>query len=96
MSARSHLILHTIHTFFSPALALPDPEEADAVSGLTSSTGAEGVNSFLALAVKPASRSINLGLAFLPSNHSSAVRAGSSLAQGGKISDWKASDYSKT
>lgn len=61
--------------------------------GLASSTGAEGVNSFLVFAVKPASRSINLGLAFLPSNHSSAVRAGSSLRQGGKISDWKASDY---
>ena len=52
------------------------------------STGAAvGTNSFLALAIKPASRSTSLGSASLPSNHSSAVRAGSSLKQGGKMSD---------
>lgn len=47
------------------------------------STEADVTNSCLALTVYPASRSIVLGLASLPLNHSSAVRAGSSPMAGG-------------
>lgn len=87
-------ILHKHFTSTSASLDLGEEGVAGSLDFFSgSSTGAEGVNSFLPLAVKPASRSINLGSAFLPSNHSSAVRAGSSLRQGGKISAWKASDY---
>ena len=54
-----------------------------------------GTEDTVPLEITPLSRSTNLGAAVFPEKNSEAVSAGSSDGAGGKMSDWKDSDWSR-